>query len=244
MGVAIAMGAMAAGSALFGSMQQGQQQVTQNAIQRAQFEEQEFQRKMQNQVKNRQIAKVNAAKWMANRNIAKAANKARAEEEFWIDYNFNNASGQFSREFSKAHDQIRGVFTSRNVKLNSGTTRALMRSSIESGQRGMISQRVSQGNAFLSAERKQQALLARRDFGYNDQIPFMPGQLIQQSDSSIMSTALTTGLITGAMSGASAYMGAKQSQAQTAATQASAGATQNLAWEMGGLAGPSPYQGP
>jgi len=242
MGVAIAMGAMAAGSALFGSMQQGQQQVAQNAIQRLQFEEQEFNRKMQNQIKNRQIAKTNAAKWMANRNLAKAANKARAEEEFWIDYNFKNSSGQFSRDFSKAHSQIRSVFTSRNIKLNSGTTRALMRSSIESGQKGMISQRVARGNALLTAERKQQALLAKRDFGYNDQIKFMPGQLIQQSDSSIMSTALTTGLVSGAMAGASAYMGAAQSQAQTAATQASAGATQNLAWQMGGRVGPMPYQ--
>ena len=240
MGV-IAMGAIAGGSALFSSLMQGQQQKTQNAIKRAQFEEEEFQRKMQNQIKNRNIAKGNAAKWMANRNLAKAANKGRAEEEFWIDYNFKNSSGQFSREFSKANNQIRSVFTSRNIKLNSGTTRALMRSSIEMGQRGMTSQRVSQSNALLSAERKQGALLAKRDFGYSDQIPFMPGQLLQQSDSSIMSTALTTGLISGAMAGASSYMGAAQSQAQTAAIEAQTSQAWVLAgYGPGGMGPPAP----
>ena len=202
MGV-IAMGAIAGGSALFSSLMGGQQQKTQNAIQRAQFEEQQLQARLQNQIKNRQIAQANAAKWMANRNLGKAANKARAEKEFWLGYNFDNASGQFSRGYQKMNSQLQSVVTGRNIDLKSGNSRQLMNAALNQTKRGFVSQRVQHGNALLSAERQQKAVLAKRDFGYASQVKFMEGTLYQQSDSSIMSMALTTGLVTGALSGVS-----------------------------------------
>lgn len=198
------MGAMAAGSALFSSMQQGEQQKTNNAIQKAQFEEQEFQKKMNNQIRNRQIANTNAAKWMMNRNIGKAANKARAEEEFWLGYNFDNATGQFSRQYNKMNSSIQAVMQARNISSKSGTARQIMSLSLEQAKKGLVSKRANFQNSLISADRKQAAILAKRDFGYATQVKFMPSTLTQQSDSSIMSMALTTGLVTGAFAGVSA----------------------------------------
>ena len=198
------MGALAAGSTLFSSMMGGEQQKTNNAIQRAQFEEQEFQKKMNNQIKNRQIANANAAKWMMNRNIGKAANSARAEEEFWLGYNFDNATGQFSRQYNRMNAGIQTVMQSRNISSKSGTARQIMSLSLEQAKKGLVSKRMDFQNSLVSAERKQSAILAKRDFGYATQVKFMPSSLIQQSDSSIMSQALTTGLVTGAFAGASA----------------------------------------
>lgn len=204
MGVAIAMGAMAAGSAIFGSMQQGQQQMANNAMQRLQHEERQFEQKMQNQIKNRQIAQANAAKWMANRNIAKAANQARAEKEFWLGYNFDNATGQFSRQYSQVNAQLQSVMQTKNLNPNSGTARSLMNGALNQAKKGLISQRTKHGNAMLSVQREQEGTLAKRDFGYASQVKFMPSTLYQQSDSSIMSQALTTGLVSGAVAGVGA----------------------------------------
>jgi len=226
---AIAMGIMAGASTLFGSLMGGQEQKSQNAIQRAQFEEQEFQRQMQNQIQNRQIANVNAAKWMANKNIASAVNKARAEEEFWLEYNFDNASKNFSRQFGKATEQIKSAFTARNVSMNSGSSKALMRQALISGQQSLTDQRIQKSTGYINIKRKQDAGLAQRDFGYNDQIKFTKGQLLQQSDSSIMINALTSGVVTGALSGASTYMSFQQGQASTNAAEAAAAAAEQLA---------------
>jgi len=203
MGVAIAMGAMAGGSALFGSLMGGQQQVAQNAIQRLQFEEQEFQRKSQNHAKNRQIAVANAAKWMANKKLAKAANKARAEEEFWLGYNFDNAVGQFSRDYRKMNAGFKGAIGARGMDTKSGSARQIMKSSLTQGSRGLVAKRVSHGNAMVSADRRHKSVLSKRDYGYASNVAFMPGQIYQVSDSSIMSSALTSGLITGISSGIS-----------------------------------------
>jgi hypothetical protein len=195
---------MAAGSTIFGSIMGGQEQVTQNAIQRLQFEEQEFQKKLQNQIQNRQIADQNAAKWMANKNLEKAANKARGEEEFWLGYNFDNAVGQFSRQHGKMLSGIKASLTSKGISSRGGTAQQIMRTALEQGSKGLINKRISQGNAMLSADRKHKAILAKRDHGYSNNVAFMPGQLYQQSDSSIMSGALTTGLVQGAFAGVSA----------------------------------------
>ena len=213
MGVVIGMGALAAGSAIYGSMMQGQQQVANNAIQRLQFEEQQFQQRMQNQIKNRQIAQANAAKWMANRNIAKSANKARAEKEFWLGYNFDNATGQFSRQYNQVNARLQSVMQTKNLNPSSGTARSLMNGALSQAKKGLINQRTKHGNALLSAQREQEGILAKRNFGYASQVKFMPSTLYQQSDSSIMSNALTTGLVTGAVAGVGAglstYVGMK-----------------------------------
>ena len=219
MGVAIAMGGMA----LYQGIMAGQQQKQQNAIQRAQFEEQEFQKKMQNQIKNRQIAQANAAKWMANRNIAKASNKARAEEEFWLGYNFDNSTGRFSRQHNKINEGIKTVMSSRNISTSSGTSRQLLRQSLEQTKRGLLGKRISYENAMLTAERKHAAMLEKRDFGYASQVKFMPGSLWQQSDSSIMTQALVTGVMSGVSTGAQTSMALRDAGYDPEGTQSQLG---------------------
>jgi len=197
--IAGAMGALA----FMGAMQQGEQQKQQNALQRIQHEEKEFQRKMQNQIKNRGIAKANAAKWMGGIKIGEAAAKMRGEEEFWLKYNHDNSSGQFSRSVQKANAQITSAIQGKNISVNSGTSRALLRQSLETAKRGMVSKSTNYSNALISAERKQGKMLAQRDFGYSDQVKFMPAQLHQISDSAIMSNALVSGVIAGGSAGIS-----------------------------------------
>jgi cellobiose-specific phosphotransferase system component IIA len=229
----LTMGLIAGGGQLFSSIMGGQAQVAQNQIARLQHEEQEFQRKMQNQIENRNIAKANAAKWMTNVKIGQAASKAKGEEEFWLKYNHDNASGQFSRGLQKANGQIQTSMQARNVNINSGTARAILRQTLETAKKGMINKSVNYSNSMVSAERKQQKMLAQRDFGYSDQVKFMPSTLYQVSDSSIMQQALTTGIVSGAMSGALAYGQAEAMQNQTQGLE-------NLADRMG--IDPSQYQ--
>jgi len=217
--LAAAMGAMT----FFQSMMAGEQQKSQNALQRAQFEEQEFNRKMQNQQKNRQIAKANAAKWMQNRNIAKAANKSRAEQEFWIQYNHENASGQFSRGFNKVNSQLQSNILQRGIKPSSQTAQALLRQSIETARKGMTSMSMNKENALVSAERKQRQALARRDFGYSNQEAFIKGEIFQQSDSSIMQGALMSGIMGGTMAGLSTAASMSASEATTDTLKKAAG---------------------
>ena len=214
--MAIFMGAAMGAMSLMQAMQQGQQQKQQNAIKRAQHEESEYQRKMQNQIKNRGIAKSNAAKWMRNIKIGEAASKMKGEEEFWLKYNHDNSSGQFSRGLQKANGQIKSSMTSRNVSVNSGTSRALLRQTLETAKRGMINKSTNYSNALVSADRKQQKMLSQRDFGYSDQVKFMPSTLHQVSDSSIMQQSLTSGIVSGVMSGAMAYGQAEFAENQTA----------------------------
>ena len=201
------MGAVAGGSTLFGSIMGGKSQVAQNAIQRMQHEEREFQRKMQNQIQNRQIANKNAAQWMANIKLGEAATKARAEEEFWLGYNFDNAVGEFSRQYRKLTEGIKSTMGSRYISARSGTAQQLMRTSLEQGSKGLVAQRIGKENAMISADRRQKAILAKRNFGYANNVSFMAGQLYQQSDSSIMSSALTTGLVQGVAAGITTGVG-------------------------------------
>ena len=90
------------GIAIAGAVMGGQQQSAQAAAAEAQQREQQFREKMQVQQKNREIAKQNAMRWMNNRNIAEAAAKQRAEEDFYIRYNYNNETNIFSRNMNTA----------------------------------------------------------------------------------------------------------------------------------------------
>ena len=50
-------------------------------------------------------------------------------------------------------------------------------------------------NQMKGAERRQEAALAQRDFGYNEHIPFMPNTYAGPDPSSAFSTALASGLM-------------------------------------------------
>jgi hypothetical protein len=223
--MAAAMGAMS----LMGALSQGEQQKQQNAMQRAQHAEKEYNRQLNNQIKNRNIAKANAAKWMQNIKIGEAASRARGEQEFWLKYNFDNASGQFSRQYQKVNSSIQTSLRQRNINPNSGTAQSILRQTLNTAKTGMTSRGVQFSNSLVSAERQQQQMLAKRDFGYQGQEKFIPGQLFQQSDSSIMQTALVSGVISGVSTGMAqaATQSFQGEQMQAAETQANLLGQQN-----------------
>ena len=162
--------------------------------QRIQFEEQEFQRKWQNQIRNRQIAKDNSAKWFMNQKIAEAANKNRAERDFYIRYNFENETGEFSRQTQNINDNLLATLSGRNINSNSGTSKALLRMAIEQRNKSAVARGVTYENALLGSARQQEAALNQRDFNYNEHIPFMPGVDGTPSGGSAFSNALMSGI--------------------------------------------------
>jgi hypothetical protein len=230
MGVAIGLGAVMAGTAIMGSIMGGQQQVAQQHAARRQHEEQEFQRSMDNQIQNRRVARANAAKWLNNEKIGEAANETRAEQEFWMRYNFENANGDFSRQFNNINNKITHTLLTKKGNLSGGTAQAILRQSLNQAKKGHLNRSVNYENAMISSERKHTANLNKRDFGYADQVKFIPGQLHQVSDSSIMSSALTAGIIQGIGAGAGGFaMGMKYN-----AAKADAGGWAKLAGDGGG----------
>ncbi len=213
------MALVAGGSTLFSSIMGGQSQAAQAQAQQAQFEWGEFTRRMDTQIKNRQIAKQNAARWQNNRNIEKAANKTRAEEEFWLRYNFDNETGSFSRNARQANDQLVSHMAGKNINTKSQTAKALLRQSLDTNKEFLVNRRVAFGNAMLSAKRRQDSALASRDFGYTDHVTFMAGENFQPSSSSIMKNALIQGVVGGAMAGIGAYGMADFAQTQANLSQ-------------------------
>ena len=162
--------------------------------QRLQFEEQEFQRQWNNQVRNRQIAKENANKWFQNQKIAEAANKNRAERDFYIRYNYENETGEFSRQTQSINDSLLSSLSGRNISGDSGTAKALLRMAIDQRNKSAVARSVTYENALRGSERQQEAALNQRDFNYNEHIPFMPGHDGTPSGGEAFSGALLSGI--------------------------------------------------
>jgi len=168
------------------------------AAQRLQFEEAEFQRKWESQVNNRNIAKQNALRWFNNKKIEESANARRAEEEFYINYNWDNQTGAYGRKHKATQDELFARLTGKNINPKSGTARALLRQQNESARNVMTDLRINTSNQLLGAERRQDQALASRDFGYNASIPFMPGTYGGPDPSNAFNTALMSGVVSGA----------------------------------------------
>ena len=197
------LGGIAIAGAVMGGMQQSQQA----AQQRAQQAHQEFQRKIETQRKNRAIAKQNALRWQQNKFIAEAANSARAERDYYLRLNYNNETGEFSRNMSSTNSRMLGYLNGKNIK--GQTAKQLMRQSLESAKNAQVSRRLSQENRLIASERQQQRDLSQRDFSYNDAISYMPNPPMPDQTGAIMGMAITQGIL----SGAAAAYGASQQQA-------------------------------
>ena len=189
----------------------------QATAQRIQFEEQEFQRKWQTQIKNREIAKANAARWFNNQKIAEAANQNRAERDFYLRYNYKNEVGDFSRQSQQVNDGIIGMLSSRNINWDSGTGKALLKQAAIKRNETMQAKRLTFDNALQSSARQQQVELSKRDFTYNESVPFMPGIDGTPSPGDAFNTAL--------MSGAASMVGAYAQGTMNQAAWAGAGGT-------------------
>jgi hypothetical protein len=178
------------------------------AAQKLRFEEDELKRQMQNQIQNRNIAMDNAAKWMNNQRIAESANQARAEGDFWIKWNFDNASATHGQNTQQLASQLTASFTQRKINPRSGSAQALQRMTAKKSLEQMQDMRISKENKLVASQRKQQQALAGRDFGFNDQIAFTKGHYGGPSSKSAFNTALVSGLVSTAASGAGMAFGA------------------------------------
>ena len=191
------------GSSLLSGVMGGIMGSDEAAAEKMRFQQAEYERRMQNQRQNREIAKQNAQKWMNNIKIGEMAGKRRAEEEVYIERNYKNSMGQFSRNVKAANDSLVSGLRGKNIR--GGTARALMRQTIDGANKAAGSMRIDFENRMRGAERRQEATLAKRDYGYQSGIPFMPGQDFTPDPSSIMTSSLAQGAVGAVFAGMSGY---------------------------------------
>jgi hypothetical protein len=177
------------------------QQQAQAMAAKIQFEEQQHQAKWQNQIRNRNIAKANALQWMNNTKIAEAANKERAESEFYLRYNYNNETGELSRQVKQANDQLTDNLFQRGVDPSSGTGRALFRMALEKQTDAFKAGRINYANQMVSAERTQDERLGQRNFNYNSHVPFMGGGWQGADAGSVFASGAASGILGGVLGG-------------------------------------------
>ena len=198
------------GSTLLSSVMGGMAGAEKAKQERARHAYQEYQNKLQNQIQNRQISKENALKWQNNKKIAEVAAKRRAEEEFYIEKNYNNATGQFSRNVKNANDSLISALHGRNIR--GGTAKALLRQGINGANQAASSMRVGFANQMRGAERREEQALGSRDFGFRNNIPYMPGADFTPSPSAVMGNALLQGAVGATFQGLGSYGQAKYLQ--------------------------------
>ena len=215
---------------LIGGLGQAEQQANQAYAQaqgarwdawrnRRQYEHGEFMNRMNNQIQNRQTSMTNAQRWIQNTKIAEAANKNRAEEEFWIRWNFDNDADKLSKKHQQVDNTLFASLAKRNINMKSGTARALLRASLINATEQMADRRLSARNQMKSAERKQLAALAQRDFGYNAHTVYIPGLYLDTptiDPRDAYNSARSSGMFSAVLSGISgglqgAFMGSQMS---------------------------------
>ncbi len=229
------MGGMMAASAIMGGMQQANQA----KAQQAQQEWAEFERKMQIQKQNRAIAKKNALQWQQNKFIEQAANKSRAERDYFIRLNYRNETGEFSRNMTATNDRLLGYLNSKNIR--GQTAKQLMRQSLDSAKRASVNRRLSYENQLRSSERRQQADLGKRSFAYNDSIQYMPGLEMGDQSKGIMTAAIGQGILAGGMAAFGAASQQAQAEKVTAGIESQADAIWNsIGYGSGGMGPPAP----
>ena len=211
------------------------------ANRRLEWEHSEFVREGKIRAQNRDIAKANALKWMQNKNIAQAANKTRAEEEFYIRYNFNREVNNISTKVQQTNGAILENFAKRNINMRSANTRQLINMAIDDATGLVIDSRLNKENKMRSAERKQAAALASRDFGYKNHTTFIPGMYLQNpimSPEQAYSSTHETGMMSALMGGVSSGLQGALIGAQIGSMNAGAGAgTGEVGGDPWGLAG-------
>jgi hypothetical protein len=151
------------------------------------------------QKKNLAIARSNAARWWSNLKIGDAANKTRAEEEFYIRYNFDNVTGEMSNNLRTTNDQIISGLVSRNIR--GATSKQLLRQSLESARRGITTSKLQTEGALISAKRKHENTLSQRNFGYNEAITYIPQPVPDPNIGGIWAASMAQGIMSATASG-------------------------------------------
>ena len=231
-------GAMMGFQAIMGAQQAG----SQAAQQMTQTNWSNHIGQMQTDQANRDIAAANARQWMNNKLITETANRQMAEEQVYLQYNFDNATGELSRKTKQQNDSLISSLSNRNLK--GGTARALMRQT-EYNQGKMFEARsISHGNRMRDSQRRRDAALSQRNFSYTPHQTFVkstnwtdPGKAHKN--------ALISGLIGAGLGTYNAHTASQQWDTQSALidqqTQYYTGLNQPPQQPTGGGMGPHPW---
>jgi hypothetical protein len=226
-----------------------QMQAQQSAAnRRAEWAHSEFMRESKIRAQNRDIAKANALKWLKNKNIANAANKTRAEEEFYIRYNFNREVNNISSKVQETNNALLANFGKRNINMRSATAKRVVNMALEDATGLIVDSAINKQNKMRSAERKQAAALASRDFGYKNHTTFIPGMYLEnpimspeQAYDNTYSTGMASALMGGVSSGLQGAMLGAQIGSMNAGTGDLAGQIEGDPWGLNAIAADSAW---
>jgi len=218
------------------------------ANRRAEWEHTEFVREGKIRAQNRMVAKENALKWLKNRNVADAANKNRAEEEFFIRYNYDRELSNISNQVRQTNSAILENFNKRNINMRSATSKRLVNMALENANDLIIDARYNKELKMESAARKQAAALASRDFGYKNHTTFIPGLYLEnpimspeQAYDSTYSTGMTSALMGGVSSGLQGALLGAQISSMNAGAGEIAGQIEGDPWGLNAIASESTW---
>lgn len=252
---ALWMGLAAGAVSMFSGAQQAEAGAQSSAMQqweaqqnaanrRAEWEHSEFMREGAIRAQNRDIAKANALKWLKNKNIANAANKTRAEEEFYVRYNFNREVNDISNKVQQTNNALLDNFGKRNINMRSATAKRVVNMALEDATGLVVDSAINKQNKMRSAERRQAAALASRDFGYKNHTTFIPGMYLEnpvmspeQAYDSTYSSGMASALMGGVSSGMQGAMLGMQIGAMNAGAGDLAGQIEGDPWGLNAIAG-------
>lgn len=223
-------GAMMGMQAIMGAQQAG----SQAAQQMTQTNWSNHIGQMQTDQANRDIAAANARQWMNNKLITEASNNQMAEQQVYLQYNFDNATGELSRKTKQQNDGLMASLSNRNLK--GGTARALMRQQEHNQGKVFEARAVSHSNKMRDTERQRDAALSQRNFSYNPHQTFVPATTFTDPGKA-HKNALISGLMGAAMGTYTAHGQHQHQQAQETFMQKQ---TDWYTQQMAGAAVPAP----
>jgi len=147
---------------------------------------------------NRYASEANAAQWMQNTLISEQAYTNAAEEQVYLKYNFDNETGQLSRQARNTYDTLSHTLSTRNIK--GGTAEALMRQQQNNDQKIMEARAITHGNQMRDTERRRDQQLAKRNFGYARPNIFVAGMDLTDPKGAFKN-ALSSGLMKAGVAG-------------------------------------------
>jgi hypothetical protein len=159
-----------AGIGVMQAFQQRDQAVRDADKQRMQIEWGNHQQALQAAAQNRSIHRKNAEQWMLNQEITKASYEQEAESKVYLRHRMENELGAFSRGSTMQNAQITSALEGRNIQ--GGSARAIFRAKQANQDRLLEDKSVSYGNASRDISRATDAMLAQRNFGYNDYVKY------------------------------------------------------------------------
>jgi hypothetical protein len=198
-------GLVAASSIMSGISGAGQSKANAMAAQMQQ-DQQNFQNRWQNEAQNRNLLRQWESQYFLNKQIAETANRQRATGGYYTKEAYKNAASQMSNQTRQANSVFLASASASGLSLDSASTRALLRQSVQDEQKNSKNLRVNVENQMRDLETQYINMLSQRNLNAPEQQTLIDGKAVTvDSSSSIMMTGLITGLLGGTAAGVGAY---------------------------------------